>query len=62
MNYPVDTGFLVFNQKTYPNLTQLFNLLDVEIANTDMGFSVRLPKDNIEWAGSDLSSLFAQKT
>lgn len=61
MDYPVDTGFLVFNHKTYPNLTQLFSLLDIKIANTDMGFSVRLPKDNIEWAGSNLSSLFAQK-
>jgi predicted NAD/FAD-binding protein len=62
MDYPVDTGFLVFNHKTYPNLTQLFSLLDIKIANTDMGFSVRLPKDNIEWAGSNLSSLFAQKS
>lgn len=61
IDYPVDTGFLVFNHKTYPNLTQLFSLLDVETANTDMGFSVRLPSDNIEWAGSNLSSLFAQK-
>lgn len=60
--HPVDTGFLVFNRQTYPNLTQLFNLLDVEVANTDMGFSVRLPADNIEWAGSNLQSLFAQKT
>ena len=62
MDYPVDTGFLVFNHKTYPNLTQLFSLLDVETANTDMGFSVRLPKDNIEWSGSNLTSLFAQKS
>jgi predicted NAD/FAD-binding protein len=62
MDYPVDTGFLVFNHKTYPNLTQLFSLLDIKIANTDMGFSVRLSKDNIEWAGSNLSSLFAQKS
>ena len=61
MNYPVDTGFLVYNEKTYPNLIQLFALLNVETANTDMGFSVRLPYENIEWAGSTLSSLFAQK-
>lgn len=61
INYPVDTGFLVFNEKTYPNLIQLFNLLDVEIANTDMSFSVRLPSENLEWAGSDLNSLFAQR-
>lgn len=62
MSHPVDTGFLVFNHHTYPNLTQLFNLLDVETANTDMGFSVRLPADNIEWSGTNLNSLFAQKS
>ena len=61
ITHPVDTGFLVFNRQTYPNLTQLFSLLNVEIANTDMGFSVRLPAENLEWAGSSLSSLFAQK-
>ena len=61
INYPVDTGFLVYNEKTYPNLIQLFALLNVETANTDMGFSVCLPYENIEWAGSTLSSLFAQK-
>lgn len=61
INYPVDTGFLVFNEKTYPNLIKLFALLHVETAHTDMGFSVRLPYENIEWAGSTLGSLFAQK-
>ena len=61
INYPVDTGFLVFNEKTYPNLIKLFALLHVETAHTDMGFSVRLPYENIEWAGSTLASLFAQK-
>ncbi len=61
LTFPVDTGFLVFNEKTYPNLIQLFALLGVETANTDMGFSVRLPYEQIEWAGSTLGSLFAQK-
>lgn len=61
IDYPVDTGFLVFNEKTYPNLIKLFALLDVETAHTDMGFSVRLPYENIEWSGSSLASLFAQK-
>lgn len=61
LTYPVDTGFLVFNEKTYPNLLQLFALLGVETANTDMGFSVRLPDIGLEWAGSNLGSLFAQK-
>lgn len=57
----VDTGFLVFNEKTYPNLIQLFSLLNLTIANTDMSFSVRLNQENLEWAGSNLASLFAQK-
>lgn len=57
----VDTGFLVFNEKTYPNLIQLFSLLNLTIANTDMSFSVRLQQENLEWAGSNLASLFAQK-
>ena len=42
----VDTGFLVFNEKTYPNLIQLFSLLNLTIANTDMSFSVQLNQEN----------------
>ncbi|PTQ87906.1 NAD(P)/FAD-dependent oxidoreductase [Agitococcus lubricus] len=61
LRYPVDTGFLVFNEQTYPNLLNLFAVLGVEYANTDMGFSVRLPHENIEWAGSNIGTLFAQK-
>lgn len=59
--YPVDTGFLVHNDLTYPNLIQLFEHLGVETHATEMTFSVNLPDRDIEWAGSSLATLFAQK-
>lgn len=58
---PVDTGFIVFNEFTYPNLTQLFKELSVEVKNTDMSFSVQHIPSGLEYAGSSLSHLFAQK-
>ena len=61
LTHPVDTGFLVCNDRTYPNLMQLFGLIGVETPDSDMSFSVRLPRENIEWAGATLGSLFAQK-
>jgi len=61
VTHPVDTGFLVFNERTYPNLIALFQQLGVREHNSDMSFSVRLPGDDLEWAGSNLSGLFAQK-
>ncbi len=56
----VDTGFLVCNDRTYPGLLALFSELGVELANSDMSFAVRADRDDIEWSGSNLSSLFAQ--
>ncbi len=58
---PVDTGFLVFNDRTYPNLLGLFAELNVPWTASDMSLSVRLPALNLEWCGSSLSTLFAQK-
>lgn len=58
---PVDTGFLVFNDKTYPNLISLFALLGVDSVDTEMSFSVSLDDPDLEWAGSSLGTLFAQK-
>ncbi len=58
---PVDTGFLVFNDRTYPNLVSLFKHLGVSHANSDMSFSVRIDEDKLEWAGSNLATIFAQK-
>jgi predicted NAD/FAD-binding protein len=57
----VDTGFLVFNERTYPQLIALFAELDVATAPSDMSFSVQAPASNLEWSGSDLNSVFAQR-
>jgi predicted NAD/FAD-binding protein len=59
--FPVDTGFLVFNERTYPNLIALFDLLGVASTTSDMSFSVRIEQPRIEWAGTSIASLFAQK-
>ena len=59
---PVDTGFLVCNDHTYPNLLKLFDELDVALAPSDMSFAVRADADNIEWSGTSFASLFAQPT
>ena len=60
MTHPVDTGFLVFNRRTYPNLIALFGLLGVEAVETEMSFSVSLAQPDLEWSGTSLRSLFAQ--
>lgn len=58
---PVDTGFMVFNRVTYPLLCRLFDLLGVPVKRTDMSFSVRDHRNGIEWCGSSLNHLFAQR-
>lgn len=56
----VDTGFIVYNEPTYPNLTALFDHVGVETAPTDMSFSVSLDGGAYEYAGKDFRGLFAQ--
>lgn len=58
---PVDTGFIVYNEVTYPNLTALFAHLDVPTAPTEMTFAVSLDDGRLEYSGTDLGGLFAQK-
>lgn len=60
-SFPVDTGFLVFNDRTYPHLCALFDHLGVATAASEMSFSVRVDEDRLEWAGSSIATLFAQK-
>ncbi|MDE2299817.1 MAG: FAD-dependent oxidoreductase [Burkholderiales bacterium] len=61
VTHGVDTGFLVLNERTYPNLLQLFERLGVEIAKSDMSFSVQAPDVGLEWSGSNLATVFAQR-
>jgi predicted NAD/FAD-binding protein len=61
ISYPVDTGFLVHNDRTYPNLIALFKHIGLDTPASEMSFSVKLPHVNLEWAGATTTSLFAQK-
>ena len=58
---PVDTGFIVYNEKNYPNLTALFRHFRVETTLSDMSFGVGLPRDGLVYGGRDLAGLFVQK-
>ena len=56
----IDTGFIVYNEATYPNLIALFAHLGVATQSTDMSFAVSLA-DGLEYSGNNLAGLFAQK-
>lgn len=57
----MDTGFMVFNYKTYPNLCTLFKEIDAPVKKTDMSFSVQYMPTGLEYSGSSIKHLFAQK-
>ena len=66
VRFGVDTGFLVLNERTYPNLLALLAELEVPVAKSDMSFSVQAPGaapsgGTLEWSGSSLSTVFAQR-
>jgi len=58
----VDTGFIVYNEPAYPNLTRLFEHLGVETVATEMSFSVSVDHGALEYAGNGLGRVFAQKS
>jgi predicted NAD/FAD-binding protein len=58
---PIDTGFMVFNRVTYPLLTRLFETLRVPVKAAPMSFSVRHADSGLEFSGSSLNHLFAQR-
>jgi predicted NAD/FAD-binding protein len=57
---PLDTGFLVHNRKTYPNLVRLFDELGVETRESDMSFSVSAPDSGFEYSSRGLGGFFAR--
>ncbi|PSW26306.1 FAD-dependent oxidoreductase [Photobacterium phosphoreum] len=59
--YAIDTGFIVFNDRTYPNFEQLLMELDIQGQASEMSFSVHNDNNGLEYNGHGLSSLFAQK-
>jgi predicted NAD/FAD-binding protein len=58
---PVDTGFLVCNDRTYPNLLKLFKALDIGLCASDMSFSVQVAAEKLEWSGTSLATVFGDK-
>ena len=60
-SYAIDTGFIVYNDWTYPEFIRLLNNLGVETKPTSMSFSVSDALSGVEYAGSNLNTLFAQR-
>jgi len=59
--FPVDTGFMVFNERTYPNFCELLRRLGVSWRDSDMSFGVCCERTGLEYQGSSLGGLFAQR-
>jgi predicted NAD/FAD-binding protein len=65
ITHGVDTGFLVFNERTYPRLIALFAELGVAVAKSEMTFSVQAPRadgSRLEWSGTNLNTVFADRS
>ncbi|MDN7135298.1 NAD(P)/FAD-dependent oxidoreductase [Pseudidiomarina terrestris] len=60
-SYAIDTGFIVFNDRTYPNFRALMRKIGVQWRDTEMSFSVRDPDSGLEYNGNSINTLFAQR-
>lgn len=60
--FPVDTGFMVFNARNYPNFLRMLERLEVESQPSDMSFSVQCERSGLMFQGSSLNGLFAQRS
>ena len=60
-NINIDTGFIVYNEQNYSDLTKFFDYLEVKTLKSDMSFSVSLDNHKLEYGGSNLKSIFSQK-
>ncbi len=58
----IDTGFIVFNDRTYPLFERLLQTLNVPWQNSDMSFSMRCERTGLEYSGSSLNTMFAQRS
>ena len=58
----VDSGFIVYNENTYPNFIKILQKLNVESQKTQMGFSVKSIRNNLEYSGNSLGSMFSQRS
>lgn len=61
LSTPVDMGFIVYNEATYPNLSAMFTQLGIETQTTDMSLAISMDNGRLEYAGGHLHQLFAQK-
>jgi len=61
-SYQIDTGFIVLNDRTYPNFNRLLSELDVSSQPTEMSFSVKCERSGLEYNGNNLNTLFAQRS
>ena len=59
---PIDTGFLVYNENTYPNLIGLFEELGVPTEPSNMSFAVSVANRTQEWSSNGLNALFATRS
>tara|TARA_B100001142_G_scaffold312378_1_gene347717 strand:- start:33 stop:1301 length:1269 start_codon:yes stop_codon:yes gene_type:complete len=60
-NINVDSGFIVYNENTYPNFIKLLDILNIERQHTEMGFSVKSNSQDFEYAGNSINSIFSQR-